>query len=74
MIKLNDIKVSVNYTESEIKKAAAIKLKIKESRIKSIDIIRRSIDARYSDVRFSLGIMADIEGYEAKKNDRNNFV
>ena len=32
-----------------------LKLKIKESRIKSIDIVRRSIDARYSDIRFSLG-------------------
>ncbi|MBN2879330.1 MAG: FAD-dependent oxidoreductase [Clostridia bacterium] len=69
MIKLNDIKVSVDYTDSEIKKAAAIKLKIKENRIKSVDIVRRSIDARYFDVRFSLGIIADIEGYTANPND-----
>ena len=53
MIKLNDIKVSVDYTSEEIKIAVARKLKIDPADITSFDIGRRSIDARDSNVRFS---------------------
>ncbi|MEX1378149.1 MAG: FAD-dependent protein [Eubacteriales bacterium] len=69
MIKLNDIKVSVDYTDDEIKKAIAIKLKISANDIKSFDVVRRSIDARYKNVRFSLGISADIEGKDEHTNE-----
>ncbi len=64
MIRLNDIKVSIDYTTEEIKSAIAKKLNIKSTNISSFEIVRRSIDARYNNVRFSLGVQADIKGLE----------
>lgn len=66
MIKLNDIKVSVDYNSQEIKSQIAKKLKCKPDNIKSVDIVRRSIDARYSNVRFSLGVSVLADGYDEK--------
>ena len=73
MIRLNDIKVSVDYTSDEIKKAIAKKLKIKTNDVLSFDIIRRSIDARYSNVRFSLGVLVDAEGFDKNIDESKNI-
>lgn len=69
MIRLNDIKVSVDYTSSEIKEAIVKKIGIKLNYIKSFDIVRRSIDARYSNVRFSLGLMVEATGFDEQINN-----
>jgi len=66
LIKLNDIKVSVDYTDDEIKQAVSQRLKIGTGEIKSLEIVRRSIDARYNNVRFSLGLMIEANGFEVK--------
>lgn len=73
MIKLNDVKVSVDYTNDEVKKAIAKKLNISVNNIKSFDVVRRAIDARYKNVRFSLGIAADISGVNEKIEEDNHF-
>lgn len=69
MIKLNDIKVSVDYTDDEIKKVVSKRLKVHIGEIKSLEVVRRSIDARYNNVRFSLGVMVDAKGIEDKLKD-----
>lgn len=69
MIRLNDIKVSVDYTDDEIKQFVSTRLKIRASEIKSLEVVRRSIDARYNNVRFSLGVMVDAKGLEDKLQD-----
>ena len=69
MIKLNDIKVCVDYTSEEIKKAAAKKLKIDVSDITSFDIVRRSIDARYNNVQFSLGVAVEAGGISGRLDE-----
>ncbi len=70
---INDVKVSVDYTNEEIKKSISKKLNIKPSRITDFDIIRRSIDARYSNVRFSLSINATIKG-EDNSPDFHKYI
>ena len=72
MIKLNDLKVSVDYTSEEIKKAAAGKLKINPADIKSFDIIRRSVDARYNNVRFSLAVLVQANAIDEKLANQSN--
>lgn len=69
MIALNDIKVSVDYTSAEIESTIAKKLNIKLSDIKSFDIVRRSIDARYNNVRFSMGLVVDARGFDQNINN-----
>jgi uncharacterized FAD-dependent dehydrogenase len=64
LIRLNDIKVSVDYTDDEIKEVVSNRLKIRPADIKSLDVVRQSIDARYNNVRFSLGLMVEAKGFE----------
>ncbi len=72
MIKLSDLKVSVDYTSEEIKKAAAGKLKINPADIESFDIIRRSVDARYNNVRFSLAVLVQANAIDEKFANQSN--
>lgn len=49
MIRLNELKMPLGATESEVKSAAAKVLKIDERNIKSFSLARRSIDSRKKD-------------------------
>jgi len=73
LIRLNDIKVSVNYNNNEVKKALANKLRININDVKSFDIVRRSIDARYNNVRFSLGVLADVKGFDEQIDESSHI-
>lgn len=70
MIRLNDIKVSVDYTDDEIKQSVSKRLKIHTGNIKSLEVVRRSIDARYNNVRFSLGVIIEAKGIEDKLEEK----
>ncbi len=60
MIRVNNIKLPVDYNDSTLKKSICRELRIDEKAIKSVSLFRRSIDARKKDnVRFI--ISADVE-------------
>lgn len=50
MIRLNNVKIDID--DNNIKKAASRSLRIDQDKILGIDIIRRSIDARYGAVKY----------------------
>ncbi len=67
LIQLNNLNVPVFFSEEEIKKAAAKKLKINENEIIDIAYIRKSIDARKkSNVVYSLCLGVSVKGNEKR--------
>ena len=46
MIRISQIKLPVEHTMEELKRAAARELKVPEERIQSLSVSRRSVDAR----------------------------
>ncbi|MBQ6498691.1 MAG: FAD-dependent monooxygenase, partial [Ruminococcus sp.] len=53
MIRLSNIKLPLDYTDSDIKKACAKELRISEQAIEKASLYRRSIDARHkNDIRY----------------------
>ena len=53
MIRINNIKLKLNYNDTDIRKAATKELRVNESCIKGVSLFRRSIDARHkNDVHF----------------------
>ena len=49
MIRLSNIKLPINYTDADIKKACARELRVPDSAITKAALYRRSIDARHKD-------------------------
>ena len=49
MIRINEIKLSLDAPQSELKGAAAKALKIKADQIKSLTVYKRSVDSRKKD-------------------------
>ena len=53
MIRLNNVRLDLGYTDSDIKNAVKKELRISEKAIKNISLYRRSVDARHkNDVHF----------------------
>lgn len=53
MIRINNIKLKLNYNDADIRKAVTKELRIDNSCIKGVSLFRRSIDARHkNDVHF----------------------
>lgn len=66
-IQVNNITVSIDEDIDVIKGKVANKLKIKESDIKNISIIKEAIDARRkNDIKFNYQVLVNIEGNEDK--------
>ena len=53
MLRVSGIKIDVKSDEKTLKKKTAKILNIKEDDIKSIKIIKRSVDARKKEIKFS---------------------
>ncbi|MBR1732035.1 MAG: hypothetical protein IJ725_06350, partial [Ruminococcus sp.] len=49
MIRVSNIKLPIDYTDSTLKKAAASELRVNENAIEKLSLFRRSIDARKKD-------------------------
>ncbi len=54
MIKIDQLKLDVSVSENQLNSAIAKKLRINEKDIKSYHILKRSIDARKSQICFCL--------------------
>lgn len=62
MIRISGIRLKTDYTEIDIKKAAAGKLGLPLSVLKSVSIVKRSLDARKKrDIHYVITVDADVE-------------
>ncbi len=67
MIKLNNLKLPVGYTKSDITQRVAKKLRVDTKQIRDIEILKRSLDARKKDdIKFVLTVKVKVLGDEQK--------
>ena len=75
MIRINQLKLPITHTSEDLKKKAAKTLRINESQIKELNIIRQSLDARHKNDLFfvyTVDVLTDHESKILKKvNDKN---
>lgn len=63
MIKINEIALPINYDKEMLKKAAAKKIGCAKENILSVEILKKSLDARKkSDIHYVLAAAAEIKG------------
>lgn len=67
MIRVNDVKLPLDYDDERIKTVVSKQLKIDKNNIKSVSLFRRSIDARHKD---SISFIAAID-VELKSNENS---
>lgn len=60
MIKISQLKLPVGHTQEDLRNAVAKALKLDVKRIKAFHILRRSIDARKEEVKYSYTVEAEI--------------
>ena len=66
MIRINNVKLRLDYTQNDIEKAVLKELRIDKKAIDSISLFRRSVDARHkNDVHF-------IATFDVKLNTNEN--
>ena len=66
MIRISQLRMSISYTEEDLRRKAAKTLKIPENRISEIHLIRRSLDARKKeDIHYSFALDVSVHGDEA---------
>ena len=67
MIKISEIKLSLDYNEADLKNAIIRILRISPDKLISYKIVRKSVDARKKDnIFFTFAVLAEIKGSEAK--------
>lgn len=77
MIRINQLKLPITHTPEDLKKKTAKTLRISESQIKELNIIRQSLDARHkNDLLFVYTIDAAVnqENKIIKKVNNNNIM
>ena len=66
MIKINEIKLSLDSGEAELRAAAAKILRCRPEKIKSLQIAKKAVDSRKKDnVYFVYNVYAELDGDEA---------
>ncbi|MCR5609868.1 MAG: FAD-dependent oxidoreductase [Lachnospiraceae bacterium] len=60
MLRLNQIKLDISHNEEDLLKAIADNLKVKQSKVKSYKIIKKSVDARKDNVKYVYCIDAEV--------------
>ena len=68
MIRINQLALEVGHGPGAIKKKAARLLKVPETSIRRVDVVRRSIDARKKD-RILYSYIVDVKLAEKKKEE-----
>lgn len=65
MIRIADIPMPLDYTGADLRRAAAKKLRLEPERLKTVTLIKKSVDARRkSDVRFIVTVDVQVDGRE----------
>ena len=67
MIRIADLSMPLGYTGSDLRRAAAKKLRLAPEQLKGLTLVRRSVDARRkSDVKFIVTVDVQAAGSEDK--------
>lgn len=77
MIRINQLKLPITHTKSELKKKAAKMLRVNDSQIKDLTIVRQSLDARHkNDLLFvyTIDVSVPSESKVVKKVNNNNIM
>lgn len=75
MIRINNIRLSLDYTNSTIKRKISTQLRIDENAIKSCNIFRRSVDARKKDnINFLATVDVELSINEDKIIKKNSNI
>ncbi len=75
MIKVDQVLLPIKYTDIDIKKQVAIKLKIKETTIESFEILKLSIDARKKpNVKYVASVGVNLSGNLEKKFENFKYT
>ncbi len=79
MIRINNVKLKLSYTETDIKNAVIKELKTSEQAIENISLFRRSVDARHkNDVHFiatiDVKVNADENKIVSKSKNKNTSI
>ncbi|MEG1819413.1 MAG: hypothetical protein RR012_00790 [Oscillospiraceae bacterium] len=65
MLRINELKIPLDYTEQDLKDAASMALKINPCCIKKLSVARQSVDSRKkSEVKFIFAVDVEIDGNE----------
>ena len=70
MIRVTQLKLPVQHTEQELKEAAAKAVKINSTKIKELQIVKKSIDARKGDIKYiyTVEFVVITEGRETEES------
>jgi len=60
MLRLNDVSLPLEHTEDDIRRAALTALRVEDSRLRSLRVVRRGVDARGRPPVFILTLEADV--------------
>lgn len=77
MIRINQLKLPITHTQSDIKKKAAKMLRINDAQIKELTVVRQSLDARHkNDLLFvyTIDVSVPSEDKIVKKVNNNNIM
>ncbi|MGN0479040.1 MAG: NAD(P)/FAD-dependent oxidoreductase [Hominenteromicrobium sp.] len=67
MIRISDLPMALGYTGGALRAAAAKKLRLEPSKLRSVALVKKSVDARRkNDVKFIVTVDVQIEGSEDK--------
>ena len=67
MIRIADLSMALGYTGADLRRAAAKKLRLAPEQLKSLALVKRSVDARRkSDVKFIVTVDVQVAGSEDK--------
>ncbi|MEG1478485.1 MAG: FAD-dependent monooxygenase, partial [Clostridiales bacterium] len=68
MIRIDEIKLPINYSDVDLYNAVAKRLKSKVGQFKNVKLVRKSMDARKKEqIHFVVGVTLDFVGNEDKK-------
>ena len=72
MIRINQLKLSIDYTEAQLVSAICNAMRIKPSDIKSYTVIKRSLDSRNKQLKYVLSAAVELKREDAylAKNKR----
>ena len=71
MLRVSGIKIDVKCAENVLNKKTAKLLKVKESDIKSLKIVKRSLDARKKDIHFVYTVNVEVKNEQAVRLTQN---
>ncbi|MBQ2667110.1 MAG: hypothetical protein IJF56_00620 [Clostridia bacterium] len=67
MIRIADLSMPLAYSGAELRRAAAKKLRLDENKLKSVSLVKKSVDARKkNDVKFIVTVDVQINGHEER--------